>query len=148
MMSYRLSHRITACAVFLISLTQFLLTAQPSVPFWDPGELTAAAYMLQVPHPPGGPLFLLVGRVFSMIPLAGSLGLRVNLVSAVSSSFAVLFLYLIAVRLMNNGRKEGPSNLFYALGTFGAAENAAITFSVSDTFWFNGVESNYFAAST
>jgi len=146
-MSYRLSHRITASAVFLISLIQFLLTAQPSVPFWDPGELTAASYMLQVPHPPGGPLFLLVGRVFSMLPISSNVGYRVNLVSVVSSAVAVFFLYLITVRVINNYRKKTPSTFWDALATFGSAAIAALGFSLSDTFWFNGVESNYFGAS-
>ncbi len=147
-MSYRLSHRITACAVFLISLTQFLLTAQPSVPFWDPGELTAAAFMLQVPHPPGGPLFLLVGRLFSMFPIPGNLGYRVNLVSVVASAFAVLFLYLITARVINNYRKRTPQSGWESFATIGSAVIAALAFSFSDTFWFNGVESNYFGAST
>lgn len=147
-MIYRVVNRITAAAVFVISLFQFLVTAQPSVPFWDPGELTAAAFMLQVPHPPGGPLFLLVARVFSMLPIPGNLGFRVNLVSVVASALAVLFTYLIAVRLINNTRKGSPTTRWEAIATFGAAAIGALTFSFSDTFWFNGVESNYFAAST
>ena len=81
-MQNRLIHRITATVVFSISLIQFLLTVQPSVPFWDPGELSAAAYMLEVPHPPGGPLFSLVGRVFFMLPIPGDIGLRMNLISS------------------------------------------------------------------
>ena len=147
-MAYRAVNRITAAAVFVISILQFLVTAQPSVPFWDPGELTAAAYMLQVPHPPGGPLFLLVGRVFSMLPISGNLGFRVNLVSVVASALAVLFTYLIAVRLINNSRGGSPKTRWEAIGSFGAAAIGALAFSFSDTFWFNGVESNYFAAST
>jgi hypothetical protein len=147
-MRYQLPHRLVAFAILAISLTQFYLTAQPSVPFWDPGELTAAAYMLQVPHPPGGPLFLIVGRVFTMLPIHDSIGFRVNLVSVVTSAFAVMFLYLIAVRLINNYRRKSPDSMWEAVATYGAAAAGALTFSFSDTFWFNAVESNYFAAST
>src|SRR5512135_2698005 len=99
-MNNRLLYRIVGFVVFLLSLGQFVLTVQPSVSFWDPGELSAAANLLQVPHPPGGPLFLLVGRFFYLLPFPGDLGLRMNMVSVFSASFSVLFLYLVAVRLI------------------------------------------------
>ena len=147
-MNHRLLHRSIAGAVFAIAAVQFFATAQPTVSFWDPGELSAAAYMLQVPHPPGGPLFSLVGRVFYLIPMPGDPGFRMNAVSVVSSAFAVLFLYLIAVRLIRNYRGKKPESLSEALGTFIAAAIGALALSFCDTFWFNGVESNYFAAAT
>jgi hypothetical protein len=63
-MNYKLTNRIFAAAVFLISLVVLILTVQPSVSFWDCGEFIAAGYYLQVPHPPGTPFFLLIGRIF------------------------------------------------------------------------------------
>ncbi len=147
-MNHRLLHRCIAAAVFAIAAVQFFVTAQPTVSFWDPGELSAAAYMLQVPHPPGGPLFSLVGRFFYLLPMPGDQGFRMNAVSVVSSSFAVLFLYLIAVRLIRNYRGKQPGSLSEAWGTFMAAAIGALALSFCDTFWFNGVESNYFAAAT
>ncbi|MGE5351224.1 MAG: protein O-mannosyl-transferase family, partial [Acidobacteriota bacterium] len=71
-MKNKLVYRITGAVVFLISFVQFVLTAQPSVSFWDCGEFTAAAYSLQVPHPPGAPFFSIIGRFFSMLPFFGS----------------------------------------------------------------------------
>ena len=147
-MTHRLLHRSVAAAVFAISAIQFFITAQPTVSFWDPGELSAAAYMLQVPHPPGGPLFSLVGRFFYLLPMPGDTGFRMNAVSVVSSAFAVLFLYLIAVRLIQSARRDQTGSLIEAAGTFGAAAIGALALSFCDTFWFNGVESNYFAAAT
>jgi hypothetical protein len=147
-MKYRLIHRCVAGAVFAISAVQFFLTAQPTVSFWDPGELSAAAYMLQVPHPPGGPLFSLVGRFFYMMPIPGDPGFRMNAVSVVSSAFTVLFLYLIAVRLIRNMNGKEPDSPGEALGTYAAAAIGALALSFCDTFWFNGVESNYFAAAS
>ena len=147
-MTHKLLHRSVAAVVFVISAIQFFITAQPTVSFWDPGELSAAAYMLQVPHPPGGPLFSLVGRFFYLLPMPGDTGFRMNAVSIVSSAFAVLFLYLIAVRLIQNGRREQTGSLSEAWGTFGAAAIGALSLSFCDSFWFNGVESNYFAAAT
>ena len=147
-MGHKLLHRLIACAVFLISALQFLATAQPSVSFWDPGELSAAAYLLEVPHPPGGPLFSLVGHFFYLLPMPGNIGFRMNMVSVLASAFTVLFLYLIAVRLIDAYRGGRPKTMLDAIGTYGAAAIGALTLSFSDTFWFNGVESNYFAAST
>jgi hypothetical protein len=147
-MNHRFLHRCIAGAVFAIAAVQFFITAQPTVSFWDPGELSAAAYMLQVPHPPGGPLFSLVGRFFYLIPMPGDPGFRMNAVSVVSSAFAVLFLYLVAVRLIRNYRGNQPESLSEAWETFSAAAIGALALSFCDTFWFNGVESNYFAAAT
>ena len=147
-MNQRLLHRCVAGAVFAIAAVQFFITAQPSVTFWDPGELSAASYMLQVPHPPGGPLFSLVGRFFYILPMPGDPGFRMNAVSVVSSACAVMFLYLIAVRLIRNCRGTPADSPGEAWGTYVAAAIGALALSFCDTFWFNGVESNYFAAAT
>lgn len=148
-MKNKLVYRITAAVVFLISLVQFVKTAQPSVSFWDCGEFTAAAYSLQVPHPPGAPLFSILGRVFSMLPFFGSnIGFRVNMISVLASAFSVLFLYLIAVKLINNYRGKEPKSALESITTYVAAAIGALSFSFSDTFWFNGVESEVYALST
>lgn len=140
--------KIIGAIVFFISAIQFFKTAQPTVPFWDPGELSAAAALLQVPHPPGGPLFSLVGRIFYLLPIPGDLGFRMNAMSVIASVFSVLFLYLIAVKLIENYKGKEPQNRREALGTYISAAIGALALSFCDTFWFNGVESNYFAAAT
>jgi hypothetical protein len=147
-MNYKLLRNIIGAAVFLISLIVLWLTVQPTVSFWDCGEFIAASYYLQVPHPPGTPFFLLIGRIFSMIPFVENIGLRVNYVSVLSSAASILFLYLIAVKLIENYRGKKPENLFDALGTYIAAAIGALSFSFSDTFWFNGVEAEVYAFST
>ncbi|MBK7266400.1 MAG: DUF2723 domain-containing protein [Ignavibacteriales bacterium] len=103
-MDFKLINRITAGVVFLISFFVLLATVQPSVSFWDCGEFIAASYSLQVPHPPGAPFFLLLGRFFSMIPFAENIGFRVNMVSVISSALSILFLYLIIVKVIENYR--------------------------------------------
>jgi hypothetical protein len=147
-MTPKLLHRLIGAIVVAISTFQFLSTVQPTVPFWDPGELSSAAYMLQVPHPPGGPLFSLVGRLFYILPIPGDLGLKVNLVSSFASIATVLFLYLIAVKLVESYKGGRPASVEDGTWTYIAAAIGALALSFSDTFWFNGVESNYFAAST
>ena len=145
-MTQKLFHRLLAGGIFLVSAVQFLLTAQPTVSFWDPGELSAAAYMLQVPHPPGGPLFSLTGKLFFLLPFPGNIGFRMNMVSVLASAVSVLFLYLVAVRVIRLYQGAGKGEHKYT--TCISAAIGALALSFCDTFWFNGVESNYFAAST
>ena len=146
-MKKNLIHRAIGAIVLFISAVQLLITAQVSVPFWDPGELSAAAYLMQVPHPPGGPLFSIVGRIFYMLPIPGDIGFRMNVMSAVASVFTVLFSYLIAVKIIENYKGKQSGNSLETIGTYLAAAIGALTLSFSDTFWFNAGESNYFAAS-
>lgn len=147
-MDLKLLNRIFAATVFLISAVVLLLTVQSSVSFWDCGEFIAAGYYLQVPHPPGTPFFLIIGRIFSMVPFVENIGLRVNYISILSSAFSILFLYLIAVRLIENYRAKKSESVFDAIGTYLAAAIGALSFALSDTFWFNGVEAEVYAFST
>ena len=148
MMNYKLLRNIIGAFVFLISLVVLLMTVQPSVSFWDCGEFIAASFYLQVPHPPGTPFFLLLGRIFAMIPFVENIGLRVNYISVLSSAASILFLYLIAVKLIENYRGKKPENFLDGLGTYLAAAIGALSFAFSDTFWFNGVEAEVYAFST
>ena len=147
-MILKLSNKIFGFAVFIISLSVFLTTMQPTVSFWDCGEFTASAYLMQVPHPPGTPFFLILGRVFSMIPFADNIGFRVNMVSVLASALSVLFLYLVAVKVILNLKKETPKTLYDALLIYIPASIGALSLAFSDTFWFNAVESEVYATST
>jgi hypothetical protein len=147
-MNYQPFKKITGALVFLISAVVLYMTVQPSVSFWDCGEFIAASFYLQVPHPPGTPFFLLIGRIFSMIPFAENIALRVNMLSVLSSAASVFLLYLIAVKLIENYRGKSYKNMLDAAGTYIAAAIGALSFSFSDTFWFNGVEAEVYAFST
>jgi hypothetical protein len=147
-MDFKLLKRIIAAAVFLFSLIVLLMTVQPSVSFWDCGEFIAAGHYLQVPHPPGTPFYLIVGRIFSMLPFAENMAYKFNIISVLAGAFSVFFLYLIAVKLIENYRGKVYKNLLDALATFVAAGIGALSLSFSDTFWFNGVEAEVYAFST
>jgi len=147
-MNFKTMHRIFAAVVFLISLYTFLSTVQPSVSFWDCGEFLAAARYLQVPHPPGAPFFLILGNVLMSLPFAANLAYKMNLISVFSSALSVLFLYLVAVKLINNYKGKKPETMWDAISTYIAAAVGALAFSFSDTFWFNGVEAEVYAFST
>ncbi len=147
-MNTKLLHRGFAASAFAVSLITLIMTAQSSVPFWDCGEFTAAAVWQQVPHPPGAPMFLLIAKLFHLLPIGGDPGWRVNLVSVFSSAFTVLLTYLITVKIIVALRNKEISNFNEAIATFGSSFIAATAFSFSDTFWFNAVESEVYAMST
>lgn len=147
-MNFNLLNKIIAGIVFLISFFVLFSTVQPSVSFWDCGEFIAASVSLQVPHPPGTPFFLILGNIFSKLPIGDNLGYRVNMISVLSSALSILFLYLIAVKLIENYKGKKADNLFDAVTTYVSAAIGALAFSFSDTFWFNGVEAEVYAFST
>ncbi|MBW3661409.1 MAG: DUF2723 domain-containing protein, partial [Gemmatimonadetes bacterium] len=79
---------IYAGITFAVLFASYLLTLSPTLTFWDAGEFIAASYILGVPHPPGTPLFVLLGHVFGMLPLGIEFAAKLNLMSALSSSIA------------------------------------------------------------
>ncbi len=139
-------NRVFAGIVFLFSFIVYYMTIAPTVSFWDCGEFIACAYKLAVPHPPGSPLFLLVGRIFTLIPIFGDIAKRVNLISTLSSAFTVMFLYLIIVIMIRQYMgdvREGLAKIIpYLGGVIGA-----LTFAFTTSFWFNAVEAEVYAAS-
>jgi len=151
-MNKKNSHLIFTLLSFFIPLVIYLITMAPTTSFWDCGEFIACSVTLGVPHPPGTPLFLLLGNVFSQIPIFTDIGARVNLISPIASAFSVMFLYLIIIqlikRILSNKNIENSSyDNKIKLAEF-AAFIAAITFSVTDSHWFNAVESEVYALST
>jgi hypothetical protein len=147
-MEYKNLHRAIAAAVFIVSAFVYLLTVQSNVSFWDCGEFIASAFLLQVPHPPGTPFFLLLGRLSSMLPIGDNVAFRVNLVSVFASAFIVLFLYLTAVKLIEFYKGNKHDSKLDALGTYLAAAIGALSLAFSDTFWFNAVEAEVYATAT
>ena len=90
-------NKILAAVTFLYSFIIYLMTMAPTASFWDCGEFIATSVIMGVPHPPGSPLYLLLGNVFSQLPFYSDIGARVNLISPLVSALAVMFLYLIIV---------------------------------------------------
>lgn len=131
--------------VFGLSLTVYTLTLEPTVSFWDSGEFIASAYKLQIPHPPGPPLFLLIGRFFSLFALEdpAKIGYMVNMLSAVSSAATVMFMYWSVVILGRKLKSDENEKLLAV-----AAGIGALAFAFSDTFWFSASETEVYALST
>jgi hypothetical protein len=145
--SQKLWHRIFAVLSFLMAFITYSMTVQPTVPFWDCGEFSSASIWQQVPHPPGAPLFLMLGKLFDIIIPFGEPGWRVNMVAVASGAFTVLITYLICVKLINNLREEKAGSLGDMIAVYGSAFIAAAALTFSDTMWFNSVESEVYATS-
>ena len=140
-------NRIIAGIIFLVSFLVYYDTMAPTVSFWDCGEFIATSHTLGVPHPPGSPLFLIIGRVFSMIPFSPDIAFRVNLISVFVSALAVMLLYLIIVKIIahwRGGIKENSD----AIIAFGGALVGTLTFAFTDSHWFNAVEAEVYSMST
>ena len=142
-------HRYAGIAVFLCSLGLYLKTMAPTVSFWDTGEFIASSYILGVPHPPGAPLYVLIGRVFSMLPF-GEVAWRIVLMSVVSSALAIWCTYQTTAALAR--RALGG----HALRSFGDSRDvsvaigsvvASLSLAVSYTMWFNATEAEVYGYS-
>jgi len=117
MPDYKKYHRWAALFAFLVSLIIYLRTMANTVSFWDCGEFIACSYTLGIPHPPGAPFYLLIGRLFSMLPFAASIAVRVNMISALATALTVMLTYLIIVRLIKQwrGEPQTPQDLQYGV---------------------------------
>jgi hypothetical protein len=145
-MEHKKVNRIVALGVFLISLVTYVVTLSPTVVFWDVGEFCAAAFSLQVPHPPGAPLFLILARIATMIPFASDLAVRMHFISAVASAISCMILYLLAVRFILKWREE-PHSVYDRIVVYGSAVIGALSMTFSPTFWFNAVEAEVYGMS-
>jgi hypothetical protein len=139
-------NRIIAAGVFCVSCAVYMATLAPTVVFWDVGEFIAAAKLLQVPHPPGSPLFLLATRIAMMIPFAADQAVRAHAFSALLSAIAIMFTYLIIVRVIINWRGI-PETLLDRLTVHGASAVGALTLAFIPTYWDNSIEAEVYGAS-
>lgn len=98
-LDYRPSYGAAGIAALAV-LALYIVTLSPETAMWDTSEYIAAAYTLGIPHPPGNPMFVLVGRVFSILPIAPTVAMRVNLLAALSSATAAGMWFLITERVL------------------------------------------------
>ncbi|MGA9408607.1 MAG: DUF2723 domain-containing protein, partial [Bacteroidota bacterium] len=145
-MEHKKLNRLVAGFVFLVSLVVYIKTLSDTVVFWDVGEFIAATYLMQVPHPPGSPFFLIIAKIFAMLPTAHDAAVRVHLVSPFASAFTATFLYLSIVKLILLW-KEKPSSVADKLAMYGAAAIGALSLTFSPTFWFNAEEAEVYGMS-
>ena len=145
-MSHRTLNRIVAGVVFLATMVVYFLTLSTTVVFWDVGEFIAAAKLMQVPHPPGSPLFLFGARIAMMIPFAADQAVRAHALSSVLSGLCIMFLYLVIVRLIVIFRGI-PAHLFDFIAVYGSAAVGALSLAFGTTYWDNSIEAEVYGAS-
>ncbi|MER3497966.1 MAG: DUF2723 domain-containing protein [Chitinophagaceae bacterium] len=151
-MNFRKINNITGWIIGLIACTVYIVTREGSNSFWDVGEFTASAYKVQMPHPPGAPLFVLLGRFF--VVLFGNnpqhAAQAVNLMSAVASGVTILFLFWtithFARKMFVTVGEELTSNQIFTVMAAGVVGSLAYCFS--DTFWYSAVEGEVYALSS
>ena len=150
MNTFKLWNRSFGWGIFVIALFTYGFTVEPTASFWDAGEYIATSAKLQVGHPPGAPLFQMMGAFFAMFATSPeNVALMVNFMSVFSSAFTILFLFWTLTLLL----KKLPA--FKILETtnqrmtfFGSASVGALAFCFSDSFWFNAVEAEVYAMAT
>lgn len=146
-------NNILGWIVFVIALVVYWITMEPTASFWDCGEFIAASYKLQVPHPPGAPLFLLIGRLFSFLSFGdrSEIAYWINFSSVLAGAFTSMFLFwsitLLAKKLMllNTASVIDISKTITLLGA-GLVGSLAYTFT--DSAWFSSVEAEVYSMSS
>jgi tetratricopeptide (TPR) repeat protein len=129
-----------------ISFVIYNITKAPTVSFWDCGEFIASSYILGVPHPPGYPVYVILGRLMSMLPLSSEIAVRVNLLSVLGGAAAVFVAYWLIVRIIVGPRDtmpEGRTRLAIATGALAGS----LIMGFSYTFWSNAVEAEVYTLS-
>jgi hypothetical protein len=154
-LEFRRTQRLLSWVVFFVALIVYGLTVEPTGSFWDAGEYISTSAKLQVGHPPGAPLFQLIGAFFSIFSFGDptKIALMVNWVSVVSSAFTIFFTFKIIANLGEKWVRSGFGNKHTAealdpantLAILGASLVGSLTLCFSDSFWFNAVETEVYA---
>ena len=122
----------------------YALTVQRTIPFWDCGEFIASAAILGIPHPPGTPLFILLGRIASIIPFVEDIAYRVNYLSVISSALAAMFSYLLTVRLTQYFFNGGSNDLSNRIISYVGGICGGLFVAFGNTNWANSVEAEVY----
>lgn len=149
-MDYRKLNISIGWLVFLIATAVYFITLEDTVSLWDCGEYIMAAYKLEVGHPPGAPLFMLLGRLFTFFAIETDVALWINRMSALSSSFTILFMFWSITSLVRKMVLQRKSELSKGdlIAIMGSGVVGALAYTFSETFWFSAVEGEVYAMSS
>lgn len=152
-MSFKKFNNITGWVICAIACTVYILTAEATGSLWDCGEFISSATKLQIPHPPGAPLFVLLGRLFVIAfgDNPATAAKAVNTMSALSSGFTILFLFWTIThfaRRIAGISTEAVMNTTQAISILGSGIVGALAYTFSDSFWYSAVEGEVYALSS
>ena len=150
-MSYARLNNIIGWVVFAIASTVFISTIEPTASFWDCGEYIATSYKLEVGHPPGAPLFMMLGRLFSLLASdTAHVAAMINTMSALCSGLTILFLFwsitMLGRKIIERKGEELTNGNTWAI--MGAGIVGALAYTFTDSFWFSAVEGEVYAMSS
>ncbi len=147
-MNFQRTNIWTGWAVWLIATIVYLLTIEPTASFWDCGEFIASAHKLQVGHPPGAPFWMMLARLFILVFPAGYEALAVNVMSALASSFTILFLFWSITHMARKLVAEEAPSRGQLIAILGSGAVGGLAYAFSDSFWFSAVEAEVYAMSS
>ena len=152
MTSFKRWNNIVGWAVFAIAALVYLMTMEPVSSLWDCSEFIATSYKLEVGHPPGAPLFMMLARLATLFAAGNPdfVGMAVNGMNSIASAFCILFLFWtithLARRLVTrDGSQLTRANVWAILG---AGIVGALAYTFTDTFWFSAIEGEVYALSS
>ncbi|WP_207494311.1 glycosyltransferase family 117 protein [Aridibaculum aurantiacum] len=151
-MNFNRINNIVGWVVCIIASATYILTTEKTSSLWDTGEFISSCYKLQIPHPPGAPLFVLIGRFFIILfgdnPMTAAKA--VNIMSALASGFTILFLFWtithFARKVVQKAGEALTGNQLAAI--MGAGAVGALAYTFSDSFWYSAVEGEVYALSS
>ena len=148
MMDFKKLNNLSGWLTFLIALVVYSITIEDTASFWDAGEFIAVSNKLEVPHPPGAPFYLLLGRFFSFFSFGDpeKIAISINFLSALGSAFTILFLFWSITHLTS--KIYPPKNNKNIILVILSGLTGALSFTFTDSFWFSAVEAEVYAMSS
>lgn len=148
--SYKKWNSIIGWIVFAIALLTYTLTLEPTVSAWDCGEYISTSVKLEVGHPPGAPLFQMLGAFFALFTSElTEIAKMVNFMSGLASAFTILFMFWTITNLAKKLVKlDEEFTLPSAIAVLGSGIVGALAYTYSDSFWFSAVEGEVYAMSS
>ena len=152
-MQFNKINNITGWLVFIVASVVYTLTAEAGGSLWDCGEFVSSCFKLQIPHPPGAPLFVILGRIFIILfgddPMSAAKA--VNMMSAIASAFTILFLFWTIThfaRRISQLKTSDTLSTYQIWSVMGAGVVGALAYTFSDSFWYSAVEGEVYALSS
>ena len=150
--NFKNTNNLFGWLVFLIATVTYATTVEETASFWDCGEFIAVSYKLEVPHPPGAPFYLLLGRMFSLMALGNveMVAYWINMLSVLSSAFTILFLFWTITMLSKKVLKvkSGEETRQQTILLIGSGLVGSLAYTFSDSFWFSATEAEVYALSS
>jgi hypothetical protein len=147
-MNYKKINNLIGWVVFLIAAITYISTVEPTASFWDCSEFIVSAFKLEVGHPPGAPMFMMIAHLFTMFSDPQNVAVMVNIFSALCSAFTILFLFWTITHLVRRFVSETEPCFSRIFTIMGCGAVGALVYTFSDTFWFSAVEGEVYAASS